>query len=142
MVLFFCNVTKIEYDNFALILGFVGIIATFIVVGNYAQVMTIKSEFEEKINNINKANELQSEKIKNESNILFEKSNKQNETLRQYMEGSIYNLQANNHYNNGLFTKAYLSYTESAIMYNEAQRNGNLKSVLNMIIKVLNLLYI
>jgi len=75
------NFTKIEDSNSGLIFGFVGILATFIVVGNYAQVMTIRSEFDEKIKEsetkyndaINKLNssivELQSSQIETNTKL-------------------------------------------------------------------------
>lgn len=39
-------ISKVEITNDALILGFIGVLATFIVVGNYAQVGQIKSDTE------------------------------------------------------------------------------------------------
>jgi hypothetical protein len=47
-----CLTPIVEYNNFAVILGFVGILATMIVIGNYAQVKDIESKFDAKANSI------------------------------------------------------------------------------------------
>lgn len=46
------NIDKSVLTNESIVLTFIGILATFIVVGNYAQVSEIKNEFSSKINDI------------------------------------------------------------------------------------------
>jgi len=50
----FLNCGVIDGNNVTLVLGFVGILATFIVVSNYAQVQEIKREFEKEKKNLEK----------------------------------------------------------------------------------------
>jgi hypothetical protein len=55
----FCLVPRIDInENYAgIVLGFVGILATFIVVSNYAQVKDIENKFETKIKDLKKENQ-------------------------------------------------------------------------------------
>jgi len=53
-VIIFCSIPKMDIENnyIGAILGFVGIMATFIVVGNYALVYQIRKDFDSSINNL------------------------------------------------------------------------------------------
>ncbi|MBP1638943.1 MAG: hypothetical protein H6Q17_526 [Bacteroidetes bacterium] len=57
------NISSFVLTNEAIVLVFVGILATFIVVGNYAQVAEIKKEFQDKIKEINDGNKTERNKL-------------------------------------------------------------------------------
>jgi hypothetical protein len=66
---------NIEIISTAIILGFMGIIATFIVVSNYAQLQAVKKEFDNKILDMNKKyNEQIQQNIKNAKNEIYAKN--------------------------------------------------------------------
>lgn len=61
LIIYHCGV-PIRLDN--VVLTFVGIIATFLVVTNYAQVLEIKKEFEQKTENLRKVQDNKEKKLK------------------------------------------------------------------------------
>ncbi len=59
-----------DTNDVSLVLAFVGILATFIVVGNYAQVKDIEKKFDDKVKDIDKKTSGQDNKIENISNTI------------------------------------------------------------------------
>jgi uncharacterized membrane protein (DUF485 family) len=93
-------IVDIQSSYFGAIMGFVGILATFIVVGNYAQVKDIKDEFKTKVDEFKtkmKESEIKIEEIEKESNKVI------NEKIKDYshtVTGSMYIIMGKQEYDN------------------------------------------
>lgn len=110
----------LNFGNFSpndtgIILTFVGIIATFIVVGNYAQVTTIKNDFKESILILNSKQTNATNKIE----VLIEENKKlqqETKTLENRVNGSLYQLQSLIDFNNCNYI-SFLWYSLRAISF-------------------------
>lgn len=60
-----CNITSISIENYNLIIGFIGVLATFIVVSNTVQVMKIEEDTQRKIEQFEKREEEYERKLEN-----------------------------------------------------------------------------
>ncbi len=78
---------EIKSNECSIILTFVGIIATFIVVGNYAQVITIKKDFDDNVQTIKKDSD---DNIKKLNNIVLELKSSQSQTEKKLLESKGY----------------------------------------------------
>lgn len=83
---------SIEYYDSALMLGFIGILATFIVVGNYAQVMTIRDDSKETIRETKDEISKAIEEMRADFDNRIKTANEKNDELTITINNSISNL--------------------------------------------------
>jgi uncharacterized membrane protein YgaE (UPF0421/DUF939 family) len=67
-IVLFYNICEIKEERYVgFILGFVGVLTTFIVIGNYAQVIEIRNEFKEKVEDLRTEFNNSIDKLKDEN---------------------------------------------------------------------------
>ena len=132
----FLNFGNIRIDDTSIVLAFVGILATFVVVSNYAQV----KEMENRINKIESDNEKMSKNCNINKKSIDEKSTELNE-----LEGNMYQLYSCIAQIYGIFDKknnnnndVVLKYIFMSLKYFD--RNQNKKEVKNNIDFVLSII--
>lgn len=142
----------LNFGNFSpndtgIILTFVGIIATLIVVGNYAQVMAIRSDFESKIKESETKYFQLHVKATRKTNILRQAIEEQQEINEKKLNdlefrtnGALLHLQANDFLNKYKYYNSYSDYVASAMNYYNGGDLHNLSSILSQITKVLRML--
>lgn len=82
-----CNIDSISLENYNIIIGFIGALATFVVISNYVQVVKIEEKFVSEV-----------EKLKNENETNLEKINNSIEELKKYTFEASYIAAINNDY--------------------------------------------
>lgn len=104
------NISNATVSKESIVLTFIGVLATFIVIGNYAQVIEIQSQFEQKIAKIEHDNKAQIEKIKleftNESDKLSQMY-KDHENSINRIQLKILNDYLSNFVDQNNFTKTF-----------------------------------
>jgi len=93
---------KIGFSDESYILGFVGVLATFVVISNYIQVQQVKQESEKKINEL-EGNISEVKVIKSELSEL----KRELEMHQNYLDARIYHLQGNDFINKKEYRNAY-----------------------------------
>ncbi len=100
------NISRITVSNESIVLTFIGILTTFVVVSNYAQVKDVQSQFEQKVIDINLANRAQIEKLESEFN---DKSSELFERFEQHEKSInvIHSKILNDYFDNLVDSKEY-----------------------------------
>lgn len=124
---------RVVINNESIVLVFVGILATFVVVGNYAQVLTIKNDFSKNIEELSKEFSLKIQEIKKYDLITdYMKNNKIQEQVYQYkinIKTSIKELRDQydriKHLENISISHALTNDTDAILLIEEAEKFYN-----------------
>jgi len=109
-----CLIPTVKYNDFAVILGFVGVLATFVVISNYAQVWEVKRE---------------NKKLKNEI------EHNKHEVMADVFYLTALSFVSSKNYGLAIYT-FILSIQEHSIINNKHGINGVLRDINNKIVQV------
>lgn len=134
----FLNISNTIITNESIVLVFVGILATFIVVGNFAQVTEIRNNTNSQIVDL----ELKTQKKIDELNNLYTKINEASEKISiiekkmNYNSGEAYRLYAIFTQDKELFRSSTRFFLDSISMYNKSEYYiSKLDNMLNRVIE-------